>query len=110
MNGVGPRYRGEFREPTETRTDTGRTEAGFAPRFTRWCGVRFLKGTEAVQAARMTGQQPVILTVYRDSDTRRVTSDWVVVINGASYNISEPPRASDDMLHLEMMAVSGVSE
>lgn len=37
---------------------------------------RFLRGGEAVQAARLAGRQPIVVTVYRSSQTRQITEDW----------------------------------
>jgi head-tail adaptor len=43
---------------------------------TRDARIQPLKGGEGVQAARMAGQQPVIITVRRDATTETVDNSW----------------------------------
>lgn len=76
-------------------------------RFTRWCSVRFLRGGEAVMAARLASKQPVILTIRRDPDTEAITPSWQFLISGRAYDIKENPRPSDDRQFFELLAESG---
>lgn len=43
---------------------------------TRFARVQPLKGGEAVQASRVAGRQPVIITVRADSDTRSIDNGF----------------------------------
>lgn len=82
----------------------------WTPAFSRWCNVRYLRGTEAVMAARLEGRQPVIVTVRKDSETDTIDPGMRATIDGRVYNIRELPRPSDDRLFLEFLAESGVAD
>ena len=72
-------------------------------------------GTEAVEAARLAGRQPVILTVRRSADTRMVTTDWKAteLDSGTEFNIRtaiDPMIGDSQHGHwIEMIAESGVA-
>lgn len=55
-------------------TITGWTAAGAA--LVRWGAIRYLRGGERVIGARLEGVQPAVITVRRDSATRRITPEW----------------------------------
>lgn len=78
-------------------------------RCTRWCNVRYLRGSEAVMASRLEGRQPVLLTIRQDTQTAKIAPEWRAMIEGREYNIREPLRPSDDGLHFEMLCESGVA-
>lgn len=54
--------------------------------FTRWTEVVWLRGSETVMQDRLTGVQPVILTVKEDIETRSITAGFraVDLRNGAN--------------------------
>lgn len=54
----------------------GNGEGDFADQFTVWARVQYLRGGEDVMAARLQGNQPVVITVRASTDTRRITTDW----------------------------------
>lgn len=72
---------------------------------------RYLRGGEAVQAARLDGRQPVVMTIRRSSIADTITSDWKVrdARRGTVYNISAPPVPTDDRMWLEITATSGIA-
>lgn len=72
---------------------------------------RYLRGGETVQAERLAGRQPVVVTVRADSATRALGSDWRMrdLVRGTVYAVKEPPRLSDDRLWLEILCESGVA-
>lgn len=66
-------FRQEGTDPT-----TGES-TGWADVATRYARIQGLVGSESVQASRMAGRQPVIITVHRDSVTRTIDNGWQVV-------------------------------
>ena len=71
---------------------------------------RYLRGSEAVMAARLDGKQPIVATIRRGSKADTITTDWVLkdARSRTVYNI----RAivpTDDRAWLEITAESGVA-
>lgn len=56
--------------------DLGNTESNFVEQFIVWAKVLAKFGGETVTAARLTGQQPVTITVRQSSQTSQITPDW----------------------------------
>ncbi len=65
-----------FRAPS---TAADGESAGYVDVVTRRARVQPLKGGEAVQASRMAGRQPVIITVRRDALTATIDNAWQAV-------------------------------
>ncbi|MFD1199577.1 head-tail adaptor protein [Brucella gallinifaecis] len=86
---------------------------GFEPlptSFTVRANIRYLRGGETVQAARLTGKQPVVVTVRRSSQTAALTTDDKMkdARTGNEYQI----RAivpTEDRQFMEITAESGVA-
>lgn len=58
----------------------GMVPAGeFETRFTVWAKYTALRGGESVQASRLEGRQPMIVTVRQSSQTREATEGWRLV-------------------------------
>ena len=51
----------------------------FETQFTVAAGFKPLRGTEAVQASRLEGVQPSVVTVRQSHQTRQVTPEWRMV-------------------------------
>lgn len=87
----------------------GQTE-GFAEQFIVSARRQFLRGSEAMQAARLEGRQPVILTVRRSSQTETITTDWRARDTRSStvYNI-RTVEPSEDRAWIDMLAEAGVA-
>lgn len=78
--------------------------------FTVRANIRYLRGGETVQAARLTGKQPVVVTVRRSSQTAALTTDDKMkdARTGTEYQI----RAivpTEDRQFMEITAESGVT-
>lgn len=78
--------------------------------FTVRANIRYLRGGETVQAARLTGKQPVVVTVRRSSQTAVLTTDSQMkdARTGTEYQI----RAivpTEDRQFMEITAESGVA-
>src|SRR5690606_8172530 len=72
---------------------------------------RFLRGGETVQASRLAGRQPVVVTVYDHSQTRAVRTAWRMrdLRTGEIYNVRAGPVPSDDRQYLEFTVEAGVA-
>lgn len=70
----------------------------FETRFTYWAGMRPLRGSEAVMAARLDWRQPYVVTVRNTTQTRGVTVAWQLVdARNANrvFAITSPPADPD---------------
>lgn len=76
------RRRATFQEAVLIRDPDGMLIQGWEDRFTRWCHVHYLRGSETVMQARLVSKSPVILAVRASTETRAVTSEWRAVIAG----------------------------
>lgn len=108
-------------KPTQTDNGRGGFELGWAPQFERNAHVRYLRGGEGVQAARMSGKQPAVFTVRSDPQTKLVDTGWRLrdarlqtldldlqpLSHRGLYNITSAIE-SDDRAWIEITAVSGV--
>lgn len=96
-----------------TITEVPDGHGGFEPTptdFTVRANIRYLRGGETVQAARLTGKQPVVVTVRRSSATAALTTDDKMrdARTGTEYQI----RAivpTEDRQFMEITAESGVA-
>lgn len=106
------RDRLRFESPTPQQDDYGNEIEGWTAEFTEWAHVKPLKGSETVMAARLSGSQPVAITVRRSTRTRRITTDWRAVHthDGTVYQIKSPPAdMSGKRMYLDMVAEVGVA-
>lgn len=88
----------------------GSVEGAFVERFTCAAGIQAKFGGEAVTAARLAGQQPVIITVRQFADTLEVTPAWRArdVRSGVIYNIRSIADPDAGGKWLELLCQSGV--
>ncbi|MGV1900737.1 head-tail adaptor protein [Agrobacterium sp. 22-3674b3] len=88
----------------------GNGEGAFAEKFQRRAGFTFLRGGEAVIAARLEGRQPVIVLVRSDAQTRLVDTDWQMrdVRTSTVYAVRSV-IPSDDRQWLHITVESGVA-
>lgn len=93
------------------------TDDGYGGATTAWqerhccpAEIVFLKGGEGVQAARLSGRQPVIIKVRVCSAAAAITTDWRARDrrSGVAYNIRDK-KITPDRMFFEMMAESGVA-
>ncbi|MEF2549999.1 head-tail adaptor protein [Aurantimonas sp. A2-1-M11] len=105
------KHRLSFRSPVSVPDGYGGTTDGFAEQFVVSARRQFLRGSEAVQAARLEGRQPVILTVRRSPDTETITTDWQAVDarEGTAYQIRSV-EPTEDRAWLDMLCESGVAQ
>jgi head-tail adaptor len=115
-NGAGSlRYRLRFAERDTVDDEYGNPSTGWIDRFTVAGNITAKVGGEAVDAARLAGRQPVILTVRRSPDTRQVTTDWKAteIDSGTEFNIRTAIDPfignSNHGMWIEMIAETGVA-
>lgn len=89
---------------------SGGETLNWAEQFTTRAHFRYLRGSEAVIAARLQGKQPVVVTVRANSNTRAITPEWQMrdTRRGTAYNI-RTAVPSDDRLFIELTCESGVT-
>lgn len=109
MNPGKMRQRALFQAREEIDDGYGNMIGGWADRFSRWCNVRYLKGGETVMAARLEARQPVLVRIRKDDRTAQIAPDWRLLIDGREYNITEPPRPTENGGHYEFLCESGVA-
>lgn len=70
----------------------------------------YLRGGESVMASRLTGKQPVIVTIRSSEAARQITPEWRMrdVRSGVEYNIRSV-EPSEDRAWLQMLCESGVA-
>lgn len=76
-------------------------------------GIQFMRGGEAVIAARLTARQPAILTIRDSAQAKGIKpSDRVKnARTGEIFNIREQPRVSrDNRGFLEMLVEAGATD
>lgn len=72
---------------------------------------RYLRGGEAVQAARLEGKQPAVITIHNTLTARSITASWRMrdIASNQIYNIRSNPIPTDDDIMLEITVESGVA-
>lgn len=78
----------------------------FGPRthqFTVSANVLPIRGGESIMQARMVSKNPAIVTVRLSEQTRQITAEWEIEIDGQKYDVKERPRESADRAFLEML-------
>lgn len=89
----------------------GNTLGGWAQVFSCAASVVPLRRGEAVQASRLSGVQPYVLTVRRSSASLQVTTAWRArdVRTGKVYNI-RTVEPSSDKVSISMLVEEGVAD
>lgn len=103
-------YRVAFDAPEYVADGSGGQTRTWAEMLTCAAGFRFLRGGETVQAARLDGRQPAVVTIRSSSDARQITTDWRMrdTRTGAVYNVRSIVP-TDDRAFLELLCESGVA-
>lgn len=91
--------------------DLGNTQSVFVEQFVISAKVQARLGGETVLAARLTGQQPVNITVRQSANTRRIGVDWQArdVRTGTVYAIRSIIDPDDSRATFEILAQTGVA-
>lgn len=105
------RHRIAFDKRIDVEDDYGNVQGSFEEQFVVAAEVKAKLGGEAVTAARLTGQQPVTITVRQSSQTRLIADDWRArdVRTGAEYAIRSIVDPDDERKWLEILTQTGVA-
>lgn len=109
MMGAGKlRERVTFEAPVEMRDGRGGTYQGWEPQLTVWAAYKRLRGGETVQASRLQGRQPTVITVRASKDSRRIATDWRAVDSrtGEVFAV-RTVTPTDDRAWVEILTESG---
>jgi len=101
-----------FEEPgVITDEGYGNTTQGWGNPVTADAAFRFLRGGETVQAARLSGRQPIVVTVHDTAATRAIDTSWRMRTprDGKVYNIRSGPVPTDNHQYLEFTVEAGVA-
>jgi head-tail adaptor len=100
-----------FDELNSVEDGYGNWQNEFVEQFSIRAGYTWLRGGEGVQAARLEGQQPLIVRVRVSDDTARIKPDWRMrdVRTGTVFAIRGITR-SLDRGYLDVLVQSGVAQ
>lgn len=108
------KYRFAFDKRTEPVDDGfGNVVNGWAEQFKIWVGKKYIiGGGEKILAARLTGNQPVVITVRCSSLTDQITTDWRCrdLRSGETFNIRTITSADVREGYKDLLVESGVAE
>lgn len=99
-NGAGQlTQRVAFEQREEVDRGDGVTVGQWKEQFRCWAGYKHLRGGETVQAARLQGQQTLIIRVRASGQTRVVTGDWRIrdTRTGVLFDIKYPEHETNRM-------------
>lgn len=106
-------YRVAFDAPIENPDGHGGTEVGWdtANAHVTRAHFRYLRGGETVQAARLQGRQPVVVTVPDCAAARSASTGWRMrdLNSGEIYNVRSGPVPTDDRHWQEFTVEGGVA-
>lgn len=91
--------------------DAAGSQDGWTPSAYECRGkIRYLRGGETVQAARLDGKQPVVVTIRKSDDAEAIDTDWIMrdPRRDEKYNI-RAVVPTEDRRWLEITAESGVA-
>lgn len=95
-----------FEQPIIVDDGHGGGMQQFEERFRRWANVTFLRGSEAVIAARLEGRQPIVVRVRALGDAMAVDHTWRIRHRGQVYGVTSV-ALSDNREFIDFMAQSG---
>lgn len=89
----------------------GNFDGDWQDQFTVWARCAPARGAESIQAARLAGRQPVVITVWSSSDTRQVRPEWRATDarSGTIYNVRSIANPDERRQFLDMECDAGVA-
>lgn len=109
--GAGPLHQlVAFDSPKPTDDGHGGVIDGWTEQLRCRAAFRFLRGGEAVQASRLAGRQPVVVTIYQSVESSAIDTSWRMrdLRSGTAYNLRSIVP-TDDRRFYEITAESGVA-
>jgi len=103
------RERLAFEERPETDDGYGNTKGDWAERFRAAANVRPVIGGENIQAGRLAGVQPFVITIRQHAVAAMIAPDWRArdLRTGALYNIRSLINADQKRKYLEILCDGG---
>lgn len=88
----------------------GNHQAGFAEVFTCRAGFTYLRGSEAVIAARLEGRQPIVVRIRASEQAKQIGPDWRMrdLRTGEEYAVRSAAPTPDRQF-VDIMVESGVA-
>lgn len=100
----------EFSKPHRVSDGQGGWEDGWEPQFTCRAGYTRLRGSETVQAARLSGRQPTVIKVRASSASKAVETNWKITDKRTGEELNIRSREiTKDRQYVEFLAESGVA-
>lgn len=111
MNPGTLRDRFALDRPVTTADDFGGQGPGWTEMAIVWGGIRYLRGGDVVQSARLSGRQPAVITLRASSLTRQIDHTWRLrnVRDGAVYDVRGTVETANRSF-IEITAESGMRE
>lgn len=94
----------------DSPADLGNVQSSFVEQFTVWAAVRARLGGETVMAARLTGQQPITITIRQSEDTEQIGLDWRCREGTKEYAIKSIVDPTDSGEFFDILVQTGVAE
>ena len=100
-----------FDELNDVDDGYGNRQQEFVEKFRTRAGFTWLRGGEAIQAARLEGLQPLLVRVRVSADTSRIRPDWRMrdARSGEVYSIRAISH-SLDRGYLDILVQSGAAQ
>lgn len=101
-----------FSKRIEVNDGYGNLRGDWQEQFIIWVGKRYLVGGEGVFAQRLSGHQPIIVTLRISTLTRQIETHWMCrdVISSETFNIRSITPATDREGFIDLLIESGVAE
>lgn len=103
-------HRFAVEKPVAQANGQGGTVQGWAVQHQCWAAVMYLRGGEVVQAARLAGRQPAVITIRQCQAVSGISPEWRLrdLRSGGIWNI-RAVVPTDDRAGYEMTCESGVA-
>jgi SPP1 family predicted phage head-tail adaptor len=98
-----------FYSPNEVDNGRGGKAKGWTEEFNAMAKFTYLRGSEISLAGRLSGKQPVVMTVHNSPRHYLIAADWMVKFDGVEYNVRENTTLTEGNAYLQFLTESGVS-
>jgi len=100
-----------FDKPTQAPDGSGGTESGWSETLACRAHFHWLRGGESVMASRLTGKQPVVVTIRASQLAKSITTGYRMRDRrtGEIYNVRAAHLMQDSRQWIEVLCESGVA-
>jgi SPP1 family predicted phage head-tail adaptor len=105
------RERVTFQQRSYQSDGYGNSEGDFGDAFTVAARIKPARGAESIQAARLAGREPVVITVRYSSDTAEIRTEWRAYDARSQkyYNIRSIVNPDEHKAYLDLECDGGVA-